>query len=112
MLGGATEWPHGSLYVVVARKHGRLVAAAPLFKSVTKDNEPLLALVGSDEISEFLDFLARPDYLGEFVDLLFDHLAHSDSAHCDLIDLYNLPEQFAYSPEIRRAADQRALGAL
>ena len=106
-LGGATEWPHGSLYVVTAREHGQLVAAAPLFKSVTKDGDPLMALVGSDEISDYLDFLARPEYLSEFVDLLFDRFAASDSPHCDLIDLYNLPKDSPTLPELRRAADRR-----
>jgi CelD/BcsL family acetyltransferase involved in cellulose biosynthesis len=107
LLGGGTEWPCGSLYIVTAREQGKLLAAAPLFESFTKDGEPLLAFVGSDEISDYLDLLALPHSLGEFVDLLFDHLAQSASPHCNLIDLYNIREHSPTLPELRRVAEGR-----
>src|SRR5579862_8517574 len=52
------EWHHGKLHVVTARHNAKLVAAAPLFVTADDDELPLLTLVGSDMLSDYLDLVA------------------------------------------------------
>ena len=66
-LGGG-EWSHGELYVITARSDdGRLVGIAPLFLTDNKAGEPALMLLGSIEISDYLDVIARPEDLPAFL---------------------------------------------
>ncbi len=74
-LGGG-EWSHGELYVVTARREqGELIGIAPLFLTDNRDGEPALMLLGSIEISDYLDVIARPEDLPAFLEALLEHLA-------------------------------------
>ena len=89
-LGGG-EWPQGELYVVTARRPGgALVGIAPLFLTQNRDGLPALMLLGSIEISDYLDVLARPDDLPGFLETLLDHLAGPDAPAWQALDWYNL----------------------
>ncbi|MEW5829881.1 MAG: hypothetical protein AB1846_13395, partial [Chloroflexota bacterium] len=91
-LGGG-EWPSGELAVVIARKDGELSGIAPLFLT-ERDGEPLLALLGGIEISDYLDLIARPEDLSAFVAGLFDFLAgRAGLPAWRGLELYNLPEE-------------------
>src|SRR6266567_4739118 len=53
---GGGEWPQAELLVVTARAaDGALVGIAPLFQAKNREGRPALLLVGSIEISDYLD---------------------------------------------------------
>jgi CelD/BcsL family acetyltransferase involved in cellulose biosynthesis len=111
-LGGCGEWPHGELYVVLARDNARLVAAAPLFASVDGEQDPVLALIGSDAMADYLDLLAESEYVAPFVDALLDHLTSADAPEARpwrSVDLFNLRDDSPVRAELCRAAAARGL---
>jgi CelD/BcsL family acetyltransferase involved in cellulose biosynthesis len=91
-LGGA-EWTHGDLYVVTARQEsGTLMGIAPLFFSENREGEPALMLLGSIEISDYLDIIAPPEDLTPFLGALLEHLSGPSAPAWHVLDWYNLPE--------------------
>ena len=90
-LGGG-EWDHAELEVVTAHESGRLVGVAPLFQAINRDGQPALLLLGSIEISDYLDLIVRPADLPSFVHGLLDFLASSELKDWRVLDWYNLPE--------------------
>lgn len=89
-LGGG-EWAEAALYVVTARQEDHSLAGiAPLFFSQNRDGVPALMLLGSIEISDYLDLVAAPNMLPEFVERLFDHLDGPDAPAWRALDWYNL----------------------
>ena len=91
-LGGG-EWPHGELYVVTARRaDGGLCAVAPLFFTENREGEPALMLLGSIEISDYLDVLICPDDASAFAEALFDHLQSPQAPPWKVLDFYNIQE--------------------
>jgi CelD/BcsL family acetyltransferase involved in cellulose biosynthesis len=89
-LGGG-EWPQAELAVVTAHKADRLVGVAPLFHAVN-DGQPALLLLGSIEISDYLDLIVRPADLPRFLTGLLDFLASSATLGWRALDWVNLPE--------------------
>jgi CelD/BcsL family acetyltransferase involved in cellulose biosynthesis len=91
-LGGG-EWPSGELAIVTAQKNGGLAGIAPFFLT-ERDGEPILALLGGIEISDYLDLIARPEDLTAFMAGLFDFLAERARLPAWRgLELYNLPEE-------------------
>jgi CelD/BcsL family acetyltransferase involved in cellulose biosynthesis len=91
-LGGG-EWSHGELYIATARQPtGELSGIAPLFITENREGEPALMLLGSIELSDYLDVIARPDDLPVFIDCLLEHLSSQKAPSWQLIDWYNLLE--------------------
>jgi len=90
---GGGEWAQAVLAVVTADEDGKLIGVAPLFQTVNRDNESALLLLGSIEISDFLDVIVRPSdltpFLSGLLDLFASHPALSGSA---LLDWYNVLE--------------------
>ena len=106
-LGGG-ECPEAELLVVAARdEQGQLVGLAPLFAAPNPENRAALMLVGTPEISDYLDVIVAPKDLEIFAAALLDRLRAPDVPAWDVLDLYNLPEA---SPT--RAALARAASAL
>jgi CelD/BcsL family acetyltransferase involved in cellulose biosynthesis len=89
-LGGG-EWPEADLALVSARESERLVGIAPLFLS-EHDGRQALMLLGSIEISDYLDLIVRADDLSRFLTGLLDFLASDYAPAWSAIDWYNLPE--------------------
>ena len=105
-LGGG-EWSQGELYVLTARgEDDRLVGIAPLFQTDNLESEPALMLIGSIEISDYLDVIARPEDLPAFMDALLEHLDGDEAAVPPLLDLYNLLESSPTLPALKEAADK------
>lgn len=105
-LGGG-EWSQGELYVVTARQEGgELIGIAPLFQTENRDGEPALMLLGSIEISDYLDIIARPEDLAAFLEALLEHLAGEQAPACHLLDWYNLLEDSSTLPVLQAAADK------
>ena len=93
-LGGG-EWPRAELCVVSAHEGERLIGIAPLFHATNRDEESALLLLGSIEISDYLDLIVRPQDLTRFVPGLLDFLASSLPQSWSALDFYNLPEASA-----------------
>ncbi|HSV86961.1 MAG TPA: GNAT family N-acetyltransferase [Levilinea sp.] len=87
---GGGEWPEGELALVTAEEEGRLVAAAPLFCTKNWQGRPALLLVGSIEISDYLDLLVQPDDLTEFLRALLPFLKDASLPDWQALDLYNI----------------------
>jgi len=105
-LGGG-EWSHGELYIVTARgEDGQLIGIAPLFQTDNRDGEPALMLLGSIEISDYLDIITQPDNLPAFLDALLDHLAEDQVSAPGLLDWYNLIDNSPTLPVLQSAAQR------
>lgn len=88
---GGGEWPpEAQLAVVTAHQDGRLVAVAPLFHAPDFKGRPALMFLGSVEISDYLDFIVRPDDLQPFLNELLPFLQSADLPEWQALDLYNL----------------------
>ena len=106
-LGGG-EWPQGELYVVAGRRpEGTLAGIAPLFFTANRDGEPALMLLGSIEISDYLDLIIRPDDLDDFIESLFNHLSGSDAPAWQALDWWNFLESSPTLPVLKEAAERR-----
>jgi CelD/BcsL family acetyltransferase involved in cellulose biosynthesis len=105
---GGGEWPAAELLVAVARNEaGELLGIAPLFAAKNRDGRPALLLVGSIEISDYLDFIvARPD-ADAFCAALLERLTAADVPDWEVLDLYNLPESSPTRAALGRAAQAR-----
>ena len=88
-LGGG-EWSNVTLAIISASQDGQLIGIAPLFLKDTS-----LMLLGSVEISDYLDLIVHPEYLAPFVAGLLDWLTGSYPEQWSQLDWYNLPAQSA-----------------
>jgi CelD/BcsL family acetyltransferase involved in cellulose biosynthesis len=105
-LGGG-EWSHGELYIITARSaDGKLIGIAPFFQTDNRDGEPALMLIGSIEISDYLDVIARQEDLPAFVEALLEHLASDEALPCHLLDFYNLLENSPTLPALQASAEK------
>jgi len=103
---GGGEWPHARLQLVTARKDGELVGIAPLFLEGNR-----LLLLGSIEISDFLDVIAELSDLPAFVNGMLDFLSTpgiaSENAAWRHLDWYNLIETSPTVLLLQAAAEKR-----
>jgi len=111
---GGGEWlpTETELVLVSARENGRLIGIAPLFLSEQSprhlhrtayvavqvsetersDGRQALMLLGSIEISDYLDLIVRMEDLSLFLSGLLDFLASDSAPAWSAIDWYNLPD--------------------
>ena len=89
-LGGG-EWKDGELVLVSATENDQIIGIAPLFIA-EYDGQRALMLVGSIEISDYLDLIVREQDLPRFLSGLMDFLASSHIDNWSAIDWYNLPD--------------------
>jgi CelD/BcsL family acetyltransferase involved in cellulose biosynthesis len=92
-LGGG-EWQQADMFVVTACREpgGPLTGIAPLFYTKNQEGEPALMLMGSIEISDYLDVIARPEDLAQFLEELFDFLSGPEAPDWRFLDWDNLLE--------------------
>jgi CelD/BcsL family acetyltransferase involved in cellulose biosynthesis len=88
---GGGEWKQAELVLVSAREQDQLVGIAPLFLS-NYAGRPALMLIGSVEISDYLDLIVRAADHPRFISGLLDFLASSHPATWSALDWYNLPD--------------------
>lgn len=103
---GGGEWPQDAGVAIIAgREHGRLVGIAPLFFAEW-EGKPTLLLLGSIEISDYLDLIARPEDMDRFVLALLDYLGSTGSElpQWSRLDLYNVFDSSPTLPALERAA--------
>jgi CelD/BcsL family acetyltransferase involved in cellulose biosynthesis len=104
---GGGEWPQAELLVVTASENGQLIGIAPLFRATNRDNQPALLLLGSIEISDYLDVIVRPEQHAAFVAALLDWLAANAPQPFAALDWYNLPENSPTLTALQTASAQR-----
>ena len=104
-LGGG-EWTDAELAVITAERDGELLGIAPLFQTSHQDKNSLL-LLGSIEISDFLDFIVREADLEEFLHGLLDFLASHLTLTWSALDLQNLIEDSPSLPVLQAEAAAR-----
>jgi len=112
---GGGEWADGELLLVTGRDEasGALVGIAPLFFTRNRDGLPALMLVGSIEISDYLDLVVQTERLPEFVAGLFDCISGPQAPGgvpipaWQALDLYNLPEGSPTLAAVEQEATRR-----
>jgi len=104
---GGGEWPEADLAVVAARQAGRLAGIAPLFAARNRDGLAALLLLGSIEISDYLDVIAREADLPDFLAGLLDFVAGPACPDWRLLDWHNLPEASPTLPVLQAQAAKR-----
>ena len=106
-LGGG-EWKNGELFIVLAREEsGALIGIAPLFFAHNREGEPALLLLGSIEISDYLDFIASATEIPEFIEALFDLVASDQAPAWQALDFYNLADTSPTLAALQEAAEKR-----
>ena len=88
--GGGGEWQQAELALISARENETLIGVAPLFLA-EHDGQQALLLLGSIEISDYLDLIVRADDLPRFLSELLDFLAADSTLAWSGFDWYNLP---------------------
>jgi CelD/BcsL family acetyltransferase involved in cellulose biosynthesis len=103
---GGGEWSDTQLALISAADADHLIGVAPMF-AARHDGRRSLLLIGSIEISDYLDLLVRPADVQRFVGGLLDFVAGSAPlAHMPL-DWYNIPEGSPTLQALRDEARQR-----
>lgn len=104
---GGSEWPESSeLALVTAEQDGHLVGIAPLFFAQNREGDPSLLLLGSIEISDYLDFIVRPEDLPVFIPGLLDYLS-GIPIQWKTLDVQNLLETSPSLPALQSEAGRR-----
>ena len=107
---GGGEWPQETqLALVTAHQDGRLLGVAPLFHAPDHLGRPCLLLLGSIEISDYLDFVIRPADLQSFVDGLLPFLLNANLPDWQAVDMYNLLEDSPSLSALQKAATNLGL---
>ena len=106
-LGGG-EWIHQNvkLVLVSASENDQLAGIAPLFID-EYDGQQALLLVGSIEITDYLDLIVREADLPRFISGLMDFLASSPADNWSALDWYNLPDDSPTLAALKADAEQR-----
>jgi CelD/BcsL family acetyltransferase involved in cellulose biosynthesis len=103
---GGGEWPAAQLVLVSARDGGETIGIAPMFVA-EHDGRKALLLVGSIEISDYLDLVVQPANAAKFTAGLLDHLEQSNEYSNLPLDWYNIPESSPTLDTLRSEASRR-----
>ena len=104
-LGGG-EWKDARLALVSATEGDQLIGIAPLFLA-EYDGRQALLLVGSIEISDYLDLIVRQADLPRFLSGLVDFLASSYAGAWSALDWYNLPDSSPTLAALKADSERR-----
>lgn len=108
---GGGEWPQSDLVLIIARKGETLTGIAPLISTRNRDGLPSLMLLGSIEISDYLDLIVRPEDLSSFLRGLLDFLASSPAVPAwQVLDWHNIPEASPTLPTLKAAVRETGWG--
>lgn len=103
---GGGEWPQAGLALISAHQDGQLKGIAPLFHAERQGHSALL-LLGSIEISDYLDLLVRPEDLPAFLEGLLDYLCSPAVPAWSRLDWFNLPEDSPTLVQLEAQASKR-----
>src|SRR5512133_1818499 len=106
-LGGG-EWKQPArLAIITAREGEKLVGIAPCF--VTQhENKQTLLLLGSHEISDFLDLIVKAEDAPKFISGLMEYIRTDlvQKLSVEVLDFYNLLDQSPSLPLLAQAAEK------
>jgi len=108
---GGGEWPDDSrLALITAREEGHLIGIAPFFIT-DHDEKPQLLLLGSIEISDYLDVICRVEDTDRFIyDLLrFVQENLLDTGQVAGMDLYNIVDDSPTLEALEKATEKLGL---
>ena len=103
---GGGEWQNAQLVLVSASENDQLIGIAPLFIA-EYDAQQALLLVGSIEISDYLDLIVRAQDESRFLSELLDFLASSIAGNWSTIDWYNLPDDSPTLAALKAESEKR-----
>lgn len=103
---GGGEWQHIEPVIICARRQESLSGIAPMFFTRNHEDKAALMLLGSIEVSDYLDLLAAPQDIEEFVSDLLPFLRQTDMPAWQRIDWYNLPDSSPTLPALQKAAEK------
>src|SRR5574340_660652 len=103
---GGGEWTNTERALISATEGGELRGIAPLF-SAQHEGRTTLLLLGSIEISDYLDLLMRPADAPQFVRGLLDFLEGSSRLGGVPLDWYNVAEASPTLQALRDEAERR-----
>jgi len=103
---GGGEWKNAELVLVSASEDDRLIGIAPLFME-DYDGRKAVLLIGSIEISDYLDLIVRETDLQRFLSELIDFLASSFADNWSSLDWYNLPDTSPTLAALKADAERR-----
>jgi CelD/BcsL family acetyltransferase involved in cellulose biosynthesis len=111
---GGGEWQNPELVLVSASENDQLIGIAPLFRA-EYDGRHALLLVGSIEISDYLDLIVRAGDLSRFLSGLMDFLASSPPFETaqgkpeawSAFDWYNLPDNSPTLAALKAESEKR-----
>lgn len=104
-LGGG-EWVNAELVLVSARENDQLMGIAPLFIA-EYDGQRALMLVGSIEVSDYLDLIVREGDLPRFLSGLLDFLALQQVENWSALDWYNLSDTSPTLAALKEESEKR-----
>jgi CelD/BcsL family acetyltransferase involved in cellulose biosynthesis len=104
-LGGG-EWQNVELVLISATENDQLIGIAPLFIG-DYDGQRALMLLGSIEISDYLDLIVREPDLPPFLSGLLDFLASSFVDDWSAFDWYNLPDSSPTLGALKAESEKR-----
>jgi CelD/BcsL family acetyltransferase involved in cellulose biosynthesis len=105
---GGGEWPEAELAIITAEEEGRLIGIAPLFMANHAGSQELLIL-GSIEVSDYLDLIVRVEDLERFVDGILEFLLGMQDLKWERLDLYNLLDGSPSLTALEQAAMKKGL---
>lgn len=103
---GGGEWKSAELVLVSASENDQLIGIAPLFIAEYDGHQAVL-LIGSIEISDYLDLIVREADLPRFLSGLIDFLASSLAGNWSSLDWYNLPDDSLTLVSLKAESEKR-----
>jgi len=104
-LGGG-EWQNAELVLISAKENDQLIGIAPLFIA-EYDGQRALMLLGSIEISDYLDLIVRADDQAPFLAGLLDFLTSTVADKWSALDWYNLPDSSPTLAALKTESEKR-----
>jgi CelD/BcsL family acetyltransferase involved in cellulose biosynthesis len=105
---GGDEWPEAELAIITAEDQSGLIGVAPLFLAEREGKRSLL-LLGSIEISDYLDIISRERDLRDFLTGLMDFLKGDFPMKWNSLDFYNILEDSPSLDVFQQAAAGKGL---
>lgn len=104
-LGGG-EWSRGEMWVAVGRdSSGQVLGIAPLFWGNGRQAPSALRLMGSVEISDYLDLIVPVEHADALAQAVLDALAANGPDGWSRLDLFNIPDGSPSLPALQKAVE-------
>lgn len=103
---GGGEWKDARLELIIGSENGEMIGIAPFFFTTNLSQQPALMLLGSIEISDYLDLIVSPGREDEFILGLLKFCRSLANPAWKVIDLYNLLSNSPTIPAITSAAEK------